>query len=368
LLDIERIAAEERWLTVHPAGEVRRLDSAVLEQLSLELSSASLFATQRLVVVRDASAVLEVRQGERTAADAFLAVLDSSWDRDTSLLLCAPLKSEPKGPVADYLRAHGTLTWLPLPPTPKPWEDVRLSEEQRRTLEGLLRRTVPGILPHRALVAVLMDHLGFKPRQLVQTAERLLLAGQLDAEQVRAELGPGEHSIDELEKALLERDGPRLARVLAALSAGGDLVNWRGERITPGGVVPVLSQWLHRLLRSALAMRAYARRCGLAGELDADRCAQPRWYSAVFQKRIHPLLEREIATQPLAEASVWQRHRVFRLAARYSDHQLRRALASLSRLFPERERETGVALAMLAEVLLDLVTATPTATDTAAGG
>ena len=213
-----------------------------------------------------------------------------------------------------------------------------------------------------------MDHLGFKPRQLVQTAERLLLAGQLDAELVRAELGPGERSIDEMEKALLDRDGARLARFLAALSTGGELVNWRGERIAPGGVVPVLSQWLHRILRGALAMRAHARHCGLAGELDAERCSEPRWYSAVFQKRIHPLLEREIIAEPLADASVWQRHRLFRLAARYTDEQLRRALASLSRLLPEREANASVAFAMLAEVLLDLVIVAPAAGDTASGG
>ncbi len=357
-------------MTSHPGGEVRRLDSAAMERLMSELSSASLFAAQRLVVVRDASGVLEATDRGRRAAEALVACLGSSWDRETSLLLCAAAKGEPKGPLADYVRAHGTLTWMPLPAAPKPWEDIRLSAEQRRSLETLLERTVPRILTHRALVAALMDHLGFKPRQLVQTAERLLLAGQLDADQVRAELGPGERSIEEMEKALLDRDGPRLARFLAALSAGGELVNWRGERIAPGGVAPVLSQWLNRLLRGALAMRAHARACGLAAELDGKRCAEPRWYSAVFQKRIHPALEREIAAtgwSELADASVWQRHRVFRLAACYSDEQLRRALGFLSRLLPEREKDGNVALAMLAEVLLDLITAAPGEGGTARG-
>lgn len=355
-------------MTSHPAGEVQRLDTAAMEQLSSELSSASLFAPERLVVVRDASAVLEGKDRGGTAAEALVAFLGSSWDRHTSLLLCAPAKSEPRGPLADYVRSHGTLTWMPLPAPPKPWEDVRLSPEQRRTLKTLLQRTVPAILSHRAVVAVLLDHLGFKPRKLVQTAERLLLAGQLDAEQVRAELGPAEHSIDEMEKALLDRDGPRMARFLAALSCGGELVNWRGERIAPGGVAPVLSQWLNRLLRSALAMREHARAGGVAEELDGQRCAEPRWYSAVFQKRIHPLLEREIASRSdseLAEASVWQRHRVFRLAARYSDAQLRCALATLSRYLPEREKDARVALAMLAEVLLELIIGAPAGGGTA---
>ncbi len=358
-------------MTTHPGGEVRRLDSAAMEQLGGELLCASLFAPQRLVVVRDASGVVEGRPRERAAAEALVALLGCSWDRETSLLLCAPVKSEPKGPLADYVRAHGTLAWMPLPAPPRPWEDVRLSAEQRRTLETLLQRTAPKILAHRALVAVLMDHLGFKPRQLVQTAERLLLAGQLDAEQVRAELGPGERSIDEMEKALLDRDGRRLARFLAALSSGGELVNWRGERIAPGGVAPVLSQWLNRLLRSALAMREHARACGVAGDLDGKRCSEARWYSAVFQKRIHPLLEREIATgrgSELADASVWQRHRAFRLAAAYSDERLRRALAALSRFLPEREKDGSVALAMLAGVLLDLVIADPAEGGRAGGG
>ena len=62
-------------MTSHPGGEVRRLDTAAMEQLMSELSSASLFAPQRLVVVRDASRLLEVRQGEGGAADALMTCL-----------------------------------------------------------------------------------------------------------------------------------------------------------------------------------------------------------------------------------------------------------------------------------------------------
>lgn len=371
LLDIERTAAETQWASTHPGGEVRRLDTAALEQLAGELASPSLFAPERLVVVRDASGVVEGKEKGRRAAESLVACLGVSWDRDTSLLLCAPAKSEPKGPLADYVRAHGTLTWMPLPPPPKPWEDVRLSGEQRRSLEKLLQRTVPEILAHRAVVEVLLDHLGFKPRLLVQTAERLLLAGHLDVQWVRDELGPGERSIDEVEKALVDRDVRRLAGFLAVLSAGGELVNWRGERISPGGVAPVLSQWLNRLLRNALAMREHARCGGLAGELDARQCAESRWYSTAFQKRIHPVLEKEIeaaAGSELADASAWQRHRIFRLAAAYSDEELRRGLAVLSRFVPEREKDGSVALAVLAEALLGLVIAAPAAGDTARDG
>lgn len=344
------------------------LDTAAVEEFAGALASPSLFAAERLVVVRDASRVLESKDTGRKAAESLVACLGWSWDRNTSVLLCAPTKSEPRGPLADYVRNHGALVWIPLPPPPKPWEDVRLSGEQRRSLERLLQRTVPQILAHRDVVAVLLDHLGFKPRLLVQTAERLLLAGQLDAERVRAELGPGERSIDEVEKALLDRDGSRLARFIATLSAGGELVNWRGERIAPGGVAAVLSQWLNRLVRSALAMREHARRCGLAADLDGARCSEPRWYSTTFQKRINPLLEMEIARavdSELGGASAWQRHRVFRLAAAYSDEQLRGALAALSGFLPEREKDGSVALAMLAEVLLSLVIAGSNKDDTA---
>lgn len=370
LLELERIVLEAQWASVHPGGEIKRLDTIELDRLADELASSSLFATGRLLVVRDASAVLEEKEQQKGkgAAEVLVGCLENSWDRDTSLLLCAPATSEPKGRLADYVRAHGTLTWMPLPASPKPWDDVRLSAEQRRTLERLLQRTVPQILAHRAVVDVLLDHLGFKPRQLVQTAERLLLAEQLDAQRLREELGPPERSSEELERALVDRDGRRLARLLGTLAAGGELINWRGERISPGGVVPFLCQVLHRLLRNALAMREFARRAGLADELDAQRCAGPRWYVTTFQKQLHPILERQIqaaAGSDLADASVWQRHRAFRLAAAYSDRELRQALASLSHLLPEREKDGSTALAMLAEVLLGLLMAQPAAGDKA---
>jgi hypothetical protein len=372
-LEIERIAVETRWTSAHPGGELKRLDTAEVDRLAGELASPSLFAAERLLVVRDASAVLEGKERGRgkEAAEALLACLKSSWDRDTSLLLCVASSSEPRGALADYVRAHGTLTWLPLPAPPKPWDDVRLSGEQRRTLERLLERTVPPILAHPEVVEVLLDHFGFKPRQLVQAAERVLLAGQPDAQELRAELGPPERSIEELEKALLERNGERLAHFLAVLSAGGELVNWRGERISPGGVAAVLGATLHRLLRNALAMREVARRAGLASELDLRRCAAPRWYATTFQKRLHPLLERQIeaaAGCELADASVWQRHRAFKMAAAYSDGELRRALAALSRAIPEREREGSTALAIFAQVLLGMVIPRPAVADRAGGG
>lgn len=372
LLEIERVAVETQWASAHPGGELKRLETAEVDRLAGDLVSPSLFASARLLVVRDAAAVLEGKDRDRgkRAAEALLACLKSSWDRDTSLLLCVTSSSEPRGVLADFVRAHGAVTWMPLPAPPKPWEDVRLSEEQRRTLKRLLERTVPPILAHPEVVEVLLDHFGFKPRQLVQAAERVLLAGQLDAQQLRAELGPPERSIEEVEKALLERDRKRLARFLATLLAGGELVNWRGERISPGGVAPVLGATLHRLLRNALAMREVARRAGLAGELDPRRCAAPRWYATTFQKRLHPLLERQIGAEAgceLADASLWQRHRAFRLAAAYSDGELRRALAALSRWIPEREREGSAALAIFSEVLLSLVISRPAGGDRADG-
>lgn len=368
---MERIAAERQWQEAHPEGEVRHLDTATGALLAAQLASPSLFVQERLVVVRDATLVLGGKDKGSDAAQTLLTCLASSWDLGTSLLLCAPAKSEPQGPVADFVRAHGTLTWRPLPPPPKPWEDVRISAEQRRSLEALLQRTAPQILQHRGVVDVLLDHCGFKPRLVVQTAQRLLLAGQLEAEQVRAELGPREVSLDDAEKALTQRDIRRLAVFLGALTAGTDLVTWRGERIAPAGVAAVVSQWLQRLLRQALAMREHARRCGLASELDVRRCGAPRWYQGVFQARLHPLLEKDILAageSELAEASPWQRQRVFRMAAAYSDGELRRVLATLSRFLPEREKDAAAALVMLSQALLSLVSAAPAAGDTILGG
>lgn len=346
------------------------MDNATLEVLAGELAAPSLFVTARLVVVRDASNWV-VGQPSNSRAEALLSCLRSCWDRGTSLLLCATCASEPVGKLADFVRAQGTFTWLPLPPPPKPWEDVRVSAAQRQTLEMLLRKTVPEILAHPAVVTVLVDHLGFKPRQLVQAAERLLLAGSLDPDQVRTELGPGEHSLDQAERALVERDPARLARWLAGLAAGGELVNWRGERIVASGVAAVVSQWLQRLLRKAVVMRELARRAGLAGELDRQKCNAPRWYPTTFQKRINPLLEREIVAAgggELKEESAWQRQRVFRVAAAYADEELRQALGRLAQLLPEREGGSDLALAMLGTVLLTLVMGSPTASGKAGGG
>jgi hypothetical protein len=358
LLELERKDIETAWVAAHPAGEIHVLDpDPGPGALVRELSAPSLFASARLLVVPSARTLTAKRAGAEEAT-LLAEGLDALSEGDATLLLAGVTDGEPAGPLAEVVRARGEVRWLPLPPPPKPWEEVRLSADQRRVLEGIVRRTAPSLLEHQDLIEALFEHFGFRPRELAQAAQRVALAGELSAESVRAQLGPGECSLRQAENLLLSRGVAGMARFLAVLSAGGELVGWRDERIPPDRAAATVAATVARLLRQALALRGHVAAVGLTAELDSGRCAARGWYQPAFKKRIQPRLAEHIEASPdspVARMTPWQLHRNFRLAAAYDDTELLGALGALDHAGIERERgET--ALASLSSVLLDLVT------------
>ena len=368
LLELERSEAEAAWLAACPDGELQRLDPAPTPgRLIRELASPSLFAPARLIVVPDARPYLgeaaeeDGAAGEswRDAGTVLAAALGEARLEDTTLILAAVSNAEPSGPLAEVVRRRGTLTFLPLPAQPKPWEEVRVTPAQRRVLEDVIRRVAPAVLADPDTVEALCECYGFRPRRLAQVAEQLQQTGTISADAVRADWGAGECSLKDLEEALLRRSPSAVARFVARLAAGGALSDWWGKPIEGDAVGRRVALTLARLLRQALAVRGHARHSSLERELDPRRCGAPSWYNATFRRSILEPLQKEIAAcsgSPLEGSTAWQLHRAFKLGAAYTDAELLRALGALAGSGAERARRPQ-ALAALAPVLLELVSA-----------
>lgn len=340
LIELERHEFEAAWRTAHPSDEVLVFEEAPPPaRLVQELASPSLFAADRLLVVVDARSYLDAdRQAEgETLAEA----LSSLPLGDVTLLLLAVAKQAPAGPVTDAVRKRGEVRFLALPEKPKPWEDIRVSPGQRRVLASVVARVAPVLVGQEEVVDALCEAYGFRPRELAQAAERLLLGGEVSAAEVREQAGAGDCSLRDLEEALLARTSERFVRLASVVVSGGVLTDWWGKVVAPDRTAMVLASTFGRLLRQALAVRGHAARAGLSAELKADRCAGTRWYNQTFQPRLYPLLAADIEAAPGSPAegrSSWQLHRSFRLAAAYSEAELIEALARLAGSRAERDR------------------------------
>jgi hypothetical protein len=354
LLELERHDAVAAWEAAHPDGESVTLDPAPgPAHLVQELVNRSLFSPARLVVVPNGAPYFSTRGEERGWAEVLANALGPLPLGDATLLVTAAVAQEPKGPLAEVFRSRGELRYLALPPPPKPWEErIVVSEAQRALLGRIVQRVAPEVARHPEAVKELCEAYGFKVRELALAAERLAVAGEFTPEAVRAQAGVGDCSVQRLESAIIERDRGAVTALLGRLSAGGSLVDWRGEAVDAGGVGPVLTGMLGRLARLGLAMRCHAQRCGLGKELDADRCRAQFWYGSTYKKRLHDQLMADAesaGSSPVAGMSPWPAHRSFRVAAAYDDAELVELLDGLARAGVERSpaREAVPALTPL---------------------
>ncbi len=361
LLERARIQRENAWREAHPQGEVITFGEAPpAARLLAELSSPSLFAEQRLVVVREAASYCFGEEAARREGEALARGLEHFSFPAVSLLLTATGGMAPSGPLAEVAARRGEVLFLELPPPPKPWEQhISLSVAQRRLLAEIVLESCPELRGKDEVIAALCEAHGFKPRQLSMAARQLVQLGELTVEAVQRQTGPGERSLSEVEEVLIARDGQRAAQFFATLACGGALVPWRGEPVPERGLGRVLGRTLARLLRQALALRGHAERAGLSGELDPRLCSQERWYTATFRPRLLPRLQAEIAAHPatpVADLSPWALHRLFRLAAAYDETALLRCLALLER-FEAETAEGPEAVAAAAGAVLELLSA-----------
>jgi hypothetical protein len=359
LLELERGDAESAWHRERPDGEVRTYaEPPSPSHLIRDLASPSLFAPARLLIVPDARSLVAGKAARTADIGALAESLASLRTGDVWLLLLAVVESEPSGPVVESVAAKGEVRHLALPPPPKPWEEGRLTPPQRTVLHGVLRRVAPEVLRDAETADALCETYGFRPRELAQAAQRLMAAGELSADAVRAQAGPGELTLRMLEDVLIRRDPAAAASFFAGLETGAALVDWRGDAVEPDRIGRVTVNALARLLRHAVAVRGHAARLGLERDLDPKRCSGSRWYPTEFKNRIHPRLaaEAEAASgSPLVGMTAWTMHRVFRLAAAYDDRELLDALARLARSGAEVSKAPQ-ALPALSVAVLQFVT------------
>lgn len=362
LLELARTDLEAHWRELHPDGEVTTYDTRPAPlHLTRELSCPSLFAPARLLVVRDAGGWVEKKPDKKKkGGDAAELAGELAKVRlaDATLVLVAEVEGPPEGPLVEVVRRIGEVRYTPLPEAPKPWDVVRMTTAQRAILESLVKRAAPELVANREVMDALCEAYGFKPRDLVQAAQRAALTGTPTAELVRQQAGITESTGRDLEEALLARKASQLASTLGRLAAGGVLVGWRGEAVEPRDQGGFLVRLVGRLLRQAVAMRGAAGQAGMENELKPGRCADPSWYPRVFKPTLLPRLQDAIAGAPdsgLSGLTPWQLQRVFRLAAPYSSAELLSALDGLARAEIDREGRSELALAALSGVLLALV-------------
>jgi hypothetical protein len=259
-----------------------------------------------------------------------------------ALLLCATVTRSPEGKLADLVATSGELRFLPLPETPKPWEDVRVSPAQRAVLASVVRRVAPTVAASRETLDALCEAHGFRPRALAQAAARLVLAGDISADAARAQSGTGDLTPKNIEDALMARSPKDIAKVLAGLDSGTALTTWYGDTVDGDRLGGFLVPFLSKLFRQALAMRTVTERAGLGDELDRDACAVRGWYGQSFTKRILPRLQESLDAEDTfrdkdkRKASPWQLHRVFRLAAAHSSSAMLEALGGLAKSGADR--------------------------------
>lgn len=309
-------------------------------QLCQELETPSLFAGERLFLLPHAESTLALPP---RAVEALVAVLKAPPPGVLWVGLFAELPEPPKGPLAEGFAGLAEMEHLSLPPPPKPWEEVRLSQEQKKLLRQLLAEEVPEVLAHEDVLDVLFETHGFSPRQLVQAARDLVASQELSPEAARRTAGREAVAAGELERALEGGDWARVALCLGQLAEGAVLETFRGELASGRRAADLAAGFLSRACLAALTVRLLAERAGLARELDRTRVEQPSWYPREFKPRIYPRLVAAAEEMPelgLAERSPWSLQASFRLAARFTAPRLARAVADLLR-FGALRAESG---------------------------
>ena len=333
-------------------------ESAAPADVAYEVRSPSLFASARVLVVPHAGPWVgsATRRGgtgddrdseegvDASGLGPLVEVITEGVPAEVALLLGACCPKAPRGPLAEAVKASGTdaVSWLPLPPDPKPWEEASLSDEQVAALRRLLERIVPEARFERDAGNLLLERLGFAPRRLVAEARKLAAASggaAIGTELVRRLVLPRERSTEVIRDAVLARTARPVLEVLEAAARGEAVRDWRGEEIPPARVATIVLGQVANLLFQLLAVRRIAAACGLEAEMDPRRTADRGWYRGVFQRRLAPALEQALsegagevlATRGGKAPTPWTLHLLFRGAGRYRDDELVLALADAAR-------------------------------------
>jgi hypothetical protein len=293
-LDVAEVCAELGGVDPEIQG-----DDATPESVATELVSPSLFASERVLVVPDVRVWLGAAAPAGVAApsgsdpdpdpEPLVRVLTDGAPDGMALVMGAWCGRKPTGPLVDAVQEVGSFEWIRLPAPPKPWEKATLSDDQIRVLEGVLRRAADGVAFDGRATRMLLERLGFAPRLLVQEVRKLCGAagdGGVDEDLVRTLVFPRERSLEVVRDAVLQRELEPLLDLLAAASAGLPVNDWRGERLDPKGVGPILVAQVANLLHQMLYLRRLAAAGGLTAEMSPERTAGKGWYAAHFKSEL----------------------------------------------------------------------------------
>lgn len=317
------------------------------EELATALCSPSLFDPQRVLVLRDARAWLEkpksagTKSGRSEVVDTnpVVVVLEDGVSEDIALVIGASCGSKPRGALVAAFEAAGTFEWQAVPAPPKPWEDTAVSEEQERVLRRVITRAAPDVAFDKAAVRLLIDRLGYEPRQLAQEARKLAAAGEgstVSEALVRDLCFPKERSLEVVRDAVFARTPAPILDLISAGEAGVVVRDYRGGLLKPEHLPATVAGQVGALLQQMLYLRRLVTRMGAEHELSPSRTGEPRWYPRHFKNGFGPGLMKELgedAPSPVAAPGkklpgLFALGFVFRGASRYADDELVDALAA----------------------------------------
>jgi hypothetical protein len=341
-------------------------DDVTPEDLSVELCSPSLFAPQRVLVVPEIQAWIDIparhppdpRPAEKAAVNAttVVQVLGEGIADGLALVMGACCHSKPKGALVDAVDAAGGFRWQPVPEPPKPWEDAVLSKEQEAMLRKLLAKAAGDVRFTPEAARLLLERLGFAPRLLVQEGRKLAVAnvdGVVDEELVLALSFPKERSVDVVWDAVFERRAVPILDIMAAAEAGIQVRDRQGRTVTAKGAPQILFSQVASILQNLLYLRRLAAEHGLVGEMSTDKTRDDFWYPRRFKNGLGPKLVEHVkadAPSPMQRAggkapTLFALGRLFKGAGRYTDEDLVQALAGVGAV------ETALRGDMAAEAL-----------------
>jgi hypothetical protein len=292
-----------------PDADIETMSADITpEVLTVEISSPSLFASERVLVVEDIRSWLKAAAppdappaGAAVNPKALITALEDPIPDGVEVVLGAWCARKPSGSLVDAVSECGTVRWIAPPPAPKPWEEAELSAEQIKVLRSVLRRAVPELKVDDAAERMLFERLGFAPRRLVSEAAKLHAAANgdvVDTALVERLVLPRDGAITEIQDALLERNAPNLAGRLSDAARGLPMRGWDGARI-PDAILPTrIFGIAFDLFNRLLYTRCAVRRLVGPSALDPRDTAAPRWYPQVFKRRMEPTLSPAIAGDP----------------------------------------------------------------------
>jgi len=315
------------------------------ETVAVEVQSPSLFNPTRVLVLPEIRRWLDAPAppgAPKSTAEAdvgpLVAELGKGLPDGIGVVMGAWCGRQPKGPLVTSVQAAGRFEWVPVPSPPKPWEDAVLSNEQRRVLREVLGRAAGGVRFSSAAENLLLERLGFAPRQLVTEVGKLAAAAgvgvEVDEELVRELTFPRERSLEVVRDAVLQREVAPLLDLLAAAAGGMPIADWRGQRLDPGRLPLVLFPQIFDLVRQMLFLRRTAAATGHLDEMDPKTTSHRGWYGRRFKEGILPELTSALeadGSTPLTKRgkppTQWTLGQLFSGAGHYRDEELVAALA-----------------------------------------